>query len=71
MNVGTPVKIVAVGKNVTITIGTTVTQLIQPTSRPTGKGFTVYMADPWYQTMNATISNFNYVVDGVKFTPKF
>ena len=69
MNVATPVSIVASGKNVTITVGSKVIQLQQPTTRPTGNGFKVYMSDPWYPAMNASVTDFKYIVDGVRFTP--
>ena len=70
MNVATPVSIITAGKSVIITVGKTVYTLVQPTKRPTGNNFIVYMADPWYPAMNVLISDFTYVVDGVKFIPK-
>ena len=69
MNVATPVSIVMNGSSVTITVGSTVYNLTQPRSRPTGSGFNVYMSDPWYPAMNATVTNFMYTVDGIPFTP--
>ena len=69
MNQATPISIVASGKNVTIQVGAKTYNLVQPTRRPTGKGFIVYMSDPWYPAMNATVSNFSYTIDGVAFTP--
>jgi hypothetical protein len=70
MNVETPVSIVASGKSVTIKVGATVYNLTQPTKRPTGTGFIVYMADPWYPAMNVIVNNFSYSVDGVAFSPQ-
>lgn len=71
INVATPVSIVMNGSSVTITIGSTVYNLIQPRSRPTGSEFNVYMSDPWYPAMNATVTNFMYTVDGIPFIPNF
>jgi len=69
MNQATPVSIVASGKNVTIQVGVKTYNLVQPTRRPTGSGYIVYMSDPWYPAMNAIISNFSYKIDGVVFIP--
>lgn len=70
MNQSTLLKIVAENSNIAITIGTDVTYLTQPTYRPTGTNFTVYMSDPWYTAANAGIDSFEFVVDGVNFIPK-
>lgn len=68
LNQTSSVSIVAEGRNVSIQCGSQSISLTQPTRRPTGNGFIIYMADPWYDAANAEITNFKYVVDGVDVT---
>lgn len=65
--IGRPVNvsITAKGPSVTATVGSEIYRLTQPTRRPTGNNYTVYMADPWHEPANAAIDDFQYVVDGV------
>jgi hypothetical protein len=71
MNQTTSVRIVANGSTVNVYAGVDSIKLTQPTRRPTGNDFKIYMCDPWYDVATAQIDNFSYVVDGVavKITP--
>lgn len=71
IGVATPVSIVANDASITVTIGTTVLNYTQPSRRPTGNGYKVYLSDPWYTPANAIVQNFVYIVDGVSFIPRF
>ena len=59
------IRITAEGSSVTAIIGSQTYRLKQPTRRPTGKNYKIYMADPWYEPANADIDDFEYIVDGV------
>jgi len=65
--IGQPVNvsITAQGSSVSATIGNKTYSRTQPTRRPTGNNYNIYMSDPWYEPANATIENIKYVVDGV------
>ena len=65
--IGRPVdiRITAEGPVITATVGSETYRLTQPTRRATGNNFKIYMADPWHEPANATIDDFEYIVDGV------
>lgn len=52
------------GRQVTITLNARRYTGTQPGERPTGQGFIVYMADPWYYNANVKLFNFKYVMGG-------
>ena len=64
------VSIVAKGSSVITTVGNETFRLTQPTRRPTGNNYKIYMADPWYDVANAAIDDFQYIVDGVNVSIK-
>jgi len=66
LNVATHLKIVANGKSVVVNCGDETFNLTQPTNRPVGSGFKVYMSDPWYPVANCGITNMTYIVDGTQ-----
>jgi hypothetical protein len=66
MNKTTHFRIVANGRTVTVTCGANTYNLTQPTRRPTGNNYTIFMSDPWHAVPNAEITNFKYIVDGVE-----
>lgn len=55
--------LVAKDKTITVTTGGRTYTLTQPTKRPTGKQFHIFMADPWYDAANATVENFIFDVE--------
>jgi len=58
------VKLVTQGSNITLAVDKKVYTETQPTKRPTGSGYTVYLSDPWFQPANAIIENLSYILDG-------
>jgi hypothetical protein len=70
--IGRPVNvsITAKGSSITATIGSETYRRTQPTRRPTGNNYNIYMADPWYEPANAAIDDFVYIVDGVNIPIK-
>jgi len=56
--------VTASGKQVTVTVNGKQYIHTQPNERPTGKDFTIYMADPWHYNANIKLFNFKYIMGG-------
>lgn len=57
-------KIVANGKQVTVTVDDKVINVTQPSVRATGKDFKVFLSDPYYDVANVQVENLSVVIDG-------